>query len=246
MRAFGPSIRTGNELNGFTLIELLTVLGIIAIMAAIAAPLIPSLLKGDQLDASIGTLSGILEQARETAISSNTYVWVAFTDAPANAATGTWVATIQSKDGTEAASTSLTSPFLATTPLVIPANNLQMLTKIQNLPGVKIVDASSLPASLTATAPSSPSTLFESGATLASGSAQGTVAWNVTTLQNAGLPAGTYFTRALEFTPNGEAHVPTVYNSNIQFGFTPSVGASKNAVLFDVARLTGKTTVYRQ
>jgi prepilin-type N-terminal cleavage/methylation domain-containing protein len=245
MRAFAPGIHTGDEV-GFTLIELLTVLGIIAIMTAIAAPLIPSLLKADQLDSSIGTLSGLLEQARETAISSNTYVWVAFTDAPANSATGTWVATIQSKDGTEAANTSWTSPFLATTTLPIPNDNLELLAKIQNLPGVKIVDASSLPTTLTGTAPTSPSTLFESGAMLASGSAQGTVAWDVSSLHNTGLGSTVYFTHALEFTPNGEAHVPTVYNGNIQFGITPAIGTSKNAVLINVARLTGKTTFYRQ
>ena len=48
--------------------------------------------------------------------------------------------------------------------------NLQLLSKIQNLPGVKIVDAGSLPTSLTTgntSVPTNPSTLFESGATLA-------------------------------------------------------------------------------
>ena len=102
------------------------------------------------------------------------------------------------------------------------------------------------PASLTANAPDNPSPLFESGAVLQNGSTQGPVTWTVTTLQNTNVGAGVYFTHALEFTPTGEAHVPTTWSSNIQFGFIPSIGPSKNLVLFNVARLTGKTTVYRQ
>jgi prepilin-type N-terminal cleavage/methylation domain-containing protein len=222
--------------NGFTLVELLVVMALIVILSAIAVPLIPSLLKANQLDSSVNTLSGILEQARETAISANTFIWVAFTDAPANSPTGTWVATIQSKDGTESPSTTVTSPW-TTTPITIPGNNLQLLSKIQNLGGVKIVDANSppLPASLVAKAPASPTTLFEPAG----------MQWTVTPLQNTGVGAGVYFTHAFEFTPNGEAHVPT-WNGNIQFGLVPTIGSTSNAVLFNVSRLTGKTTVLRQ
>ncbi len=57
----------------FTLVEMLVVLGIIAILSAIAVPLIPALMRSNTLDSNVQTLTGILEQARETAISGNTY-----------------------------------------------------------------------------------------------------------------------------------------------------------------------------
>jgi prepilin-type N-terminal cleavage/methylation domain-containing protein len=232
-----PSYRSRGR--AFTLVELLTVLTIIGILSAITVPLIPLLLKGNQLDSSVNTLSGILEQARETAISANTYVWMAFTDAPANSPTGTWVATIQSQDGTETGiNTSVTSTPVWNTTITVPGNNLQLLSKLQNLPGVKIVNYNdpTMTSSLTSQAPTSTTTtgIFFTTA----------LQWTVTPLQNTSAGSGIYFTHALEFTPNGEAHVPT-WKSNIQFGLIPTMGSTVNAVLFNVSRLTGKLTVYR-
>jgi hypothetical protein len=201
--------------------------------------LIPSLLRGNQMDANVSTLSGILEQARETATANNTYVWVAFTDPPsASSPVGIYVATIQSIDGTESPINTTVTPSWATI-ATIPGTNLNLLGKIQNLPGVTIVDNNNaaLPAAMLAAAPpaASAQNLFETS-----------MQWTVTPLQYTSLGTGHYFTHAIEFTPDGEAHVPT-WSSNIQFGLTPSLGtASSNPVLFNVSRLTGKTTVYRQ
>jgi len=234
----------------FTLVELLVVILIIAILTAIAVPLIPSLLKANVVDEDVATLSGILEQARETAISRTTYVWVAFTDPPASTpGDGIWVATIQSVDGTEAPINTTVAPSWATS-VTIPSAasvNLQMVSKLQNLPGIAITNWLYLPAAVTnlATAApyniTNPAPLFETN-TVSNSKTQ----WTVSSVQfSEGNSATTYFTHVIEFTPNGEAHVMT-WNSNIEFGMIPSTGTStNNDVLLNLSRFTGKLTVLR-
>jgi len=238
-----PGRRKLRGRHSFTLVELLVVMGIIAILAAIAVPLIPSLLKANVVDSNVATLQGILEQARETAISSSSYVWVAFTDpSTTTPGDGIWVATFQSQDGTESpVNTTLTPAWLTT--LTVPSANLQMVTKPQNLAGMKIVDPnySTVPTSLTNLAASAggvtnPATLFEPTG----------MQWTVSSTQySEGNNATTYYTHAVEFTPDGEAHVQT-WTSNIDFVMVPSSGSNtNNDVLMNLSRLTGKLTVYR-
>ena len=242
---FRPRLRAGAmsqglpSPGGFSLVELLVVIAIIAILIGIVSPLVPSLLNANRIDSDVTTLSGILEEARETATANNTYVWVAFTDAPAaSPSTGLWVATIQSQDGTETGinTGSVTSPVW-TVSITIPGTNLLLHSKLQNLPGVQIdATGAKVPASVLAKAPSSSPAYL-----------QNSLQWTVTTLANTGIGSNVYFTHAIEFTPDGEAHVPT-WNSNIQFGIYPAVGtkgASTNYILYNVTRLTGKAATFR-
>ena len=235
--------------RGYSLVELLTVFAVISILAAASAQLVPSLFRANQVDANVATLSGILEQAREAAISGNTFVWVAFTDNAND--TGMWVATIQSQDGTDSAidqTGTLSAPIWATSGITIPGapiagTYLQLPSKIQNLPGVKIVDASALSTATWASKSQMPSATTATPLFEPSG-----MQWTVSTLQNTGAGAGVYFTHAIEFTPDGEAHVqgsPGTWYANIQFGLTPTKGALTNSQLFNVSRLTGRVTVYR-
>ncbi|MCE0484848.1 MAG: prepilin-type N-terminal cleavage/methylation domain-containing protein [Methylacidiphilales bacterium] len=238
------------SIQAFTLVELLVVIAIIVLLTAIAVPVLPSLMKSNQFDANVSTLAGIMEQARETAISNNTFVWVAFnepsTTSPGN---GIWVASIKSADGTDPVTQSGgNSGWL--TPLTIPNSNpnLQLLSKIQNLPGIKVVDWDQITAPVKnngltpPTPPTSPTYLQGSTKTT-----EGPLGWTVTPAQyTAGYNSTTgIFNQAVEFTPDGEAHV-VAWNSNIQFGMVSSTSsATNNVALLNLSRLTGKLTVYR-
>jgi prepilin-type N-terminal cleavage/methylation domain-containing protein len=233
-------LRSGDQVakprSGFSLVELLVVLAIIAILVAVVAPLVPSLLRANQLDSSVNTLAGILEEARESATAGNTYIWVAFTNPPPGSPyKGIWVATLQSLDGTETNVNTSTTTTPVWGSITIPstaAPNIQIHSTLQNLQGVQLVSSTTLP------------TLMAKGPAAAQVTQLAAVSWTVTTLANTSAGPGVSFQYAIEFTPNGEAHVPT-WNSNIQFGLVPSVGPTTNSVLFNVSRLTGKTTVYR-
>lgn len=224
--------------------ELMVVIGIIVLLTAIVATAIPSLMKSNQIDQSVTTISGVMEQAREAAISGNTYVWVAFSSpTTSNPANGIWAAIIQSSDGTESPINTTVTPAWVTTNITIPSSNLLLLSKLQNLPGVQIVDVSSLPATTSnaATSAGAPTnsitTLWET-----------TTQWTVTPAQfTEGYTSSTYFTKVVEFTPDGEAHTgATTWYNAIQFGLTPSTGSNtKNSVFINLSRTTGKLTVYR-
>jgi prepilin-type N-terminal cleavage/methylation domain-containing protein len=223
----------------FTLVELLVVMGIIGVLVAIVVPLIPSIMRSNTMNQNVSTVSGVLEQAREAAVAQNTYVWVAFTTPvsgqPAN---GIWVATFQSQDGTETGiNTSTTSTPNWTNTATIPGTNLQLQSKMKNLPGVQIQATSALADSLSTNLP-----------TVLPTSLQTNLQWNVAPNSlTQGYTAADVFSQAIEFTPDGEAHTGSANAYNyIQFGLVPTIGSTTNSAAFSVSKITGHATVYRQ
>ncbi len=238
--------------RGFSLVELLVVLAIISIMVTLVVPVVSGLLRSNQVDQSVATLAGLMGQAREAAIAGNTYVWVAFSaPAPSTPARGIWVATFQSQDATESPINTTVTPSWQTT-TTIPSTNLQLINKLQNLPGVTVVDVSGTGTTLSASAITAINAANASSPPPTTGVLSlfepASMSWTVAPLQNVtGYTSTSTFVRAMEFTPNGEARCgSSAWYNYIQFGLVPSTGSSQNAALFSISRLTGRMTVYRQ
>jgi len=87
--------------GGFTLVEMLTVIAIAAIMASVAVPAFISINSSQGVTQGLNDVSGMLELARSTAMSQNTYVFVGLantTDAVGNSEL--IVGAVRSMDGT--------------------------------------------------------------------------------------------------------------------------------------------------
>src|SRR5438128_1122631 len=64
--------------SAFTLVEMLVVIAIIALLMVLVAPAFTSLKGAGDVTNAAYTIKGVLEQARTTAMASNTYSWVGF------------------------------------------------------------------------------------------------------------------------------------------------------------------------
>ncbi len=68
--------RARDNVQGFSLVELLVVLAIMSIMAALATPVLKSLMVAGKLSLATSGISNVLTQARSYAMAKNTYVYV--------------------------------------------------------------------------------------------------------------------------------------------------------------------------
>lgn len=87
---------------GFTILELLIVIGIMAIMIALAVPALVGMAEGQGMKRAITTISGNLEMARAEAMAKSTWVWVGFSNATNNGISQMTILSIASRDGTSA------------------------------------------------------------------------------------------------------------------------------------------------
>ena len=210
--------------SAFSLVELLVVMAIIAVLAALALPAISGLTRGNRMNQNLLALGGIFEQARQVAISRNTFVWVAFSDPlPGTSSDGVLVATLAAKGGVDPLNWS-------TSPIALAGNpDLEIVGKPQTLAGVKIQDAGATHVpNLPAEDPG-----------------------NLSSLQPVQLqiPVGGQainFTRAVQFTPTGEARVKTFVRF-VEIGMVPVLpgSASANVAVWRLAEITGRATLYR-
>ena len=205
--------------SGFSLTELLVVMAIISLMAAISGPFVLGMLRGSQTTQDIVKLSTLLDQARQHAIARNTYVWVAYTDQSSAPQDGTLVVVVESRTGCDALG-------WTTSAVSLTGNaDLQLLGKVESLPGIHLSDAGTV---TTSGAPAAAGVLSASQVNLQAGS---------------GSQAKT-FDRAIQFSPAGEARV-RVPGQMIDVSLRPINGEEKNAAVIRLAGLSGKVRVYR-
>jgi prepilin-type N-terminal cleavage/methylation domain-containing protein len=214
---------------GFSLVELLMVLAVISLVMTFVVSGVSSLFRSDRFDQSLGTLSGLMDRAREAAVADNNYVWVAFTDNPSASAlaNGVGVMIFESQDGTDALNNftngTTSSPLAITT-----ANDLRVVLPPQHLSGVNVMNAGSVtlanaPALTAASMPGSLALTLNSGATPYT------------------------FTRVIEFAPDGEARLGSgTWNNFVEFDLQSSLATtSPDKAVLRISTLTGKMTVYR-
>lgn len=235
--------------NAFTLIELLVVLAISAILAGLAFAAISGLSSAGNMNAATYELKGLLEGARSYATANNTYVWVGFYEeastSPGVPGTGQIVASIvASRDGTAIYSLPLTT----TTP--IDATNTSLL-QVNKLVKIANVHFDQFPFG-TGTGNS-----FATRPAVSSTTQQISPAANpsLTTFRFplAGTAPEYTFTKAIQFSPRGEARVDNSSNSIapvIEIGLEPTHGtlanaASPNVAAVQITGIAGNVTIYR-
>ncbi len=121
--------------SGFTMVELLVVVAIMIVLVALTVPALTSMAKGNQMTQSLIEMTGLLEQARQYAISRNTYVWVAMRPNP-NGANGDElsVAVLASKTGTDP----VTWSSYGTT---VPDNQIDLAARIRTFDQIRFEEA---------------------------------------------------------------------------------------------------------
>lgn len=219
--------------SGFTLVELLVVIAIMSVLVALAIPALTSMAKGNQMNQALIELSGTLEQARQYAISRNTYVWVAMRPNPTGAnGDELSVAVLSSKTGTDP------SPWSSYGS--VPNDQIDLATRVRTFDQIRLEEAG------TFTSSDIPGL---SGKTTTSASknspADNTASFRI---KLPGASGTTDFTRVIQFTPNGEARVSSNVIDVIEFGLRPTRGKSgeqNNVAVLRVNGLTGQTSVFR-
>lgn len=213
--------------KAFTLIELLTVMAVIGLLTTLCIPALSSLTKGGQMNQSVAELAGLLDQARQYAISQNTYVWVALSpDIASTDGPQLGVTVLASKTGVDPAPAG--GNYGA-----VPNDQIALISKPKAFSQFKFEEAGvfgigKIPNLPTRTAAN-----------------VGTASFSI---KLPGASSATTFSRVITFTPAGEARVTSSPIDLIEFGVHPTRGSvtdDNNVAVLRVNGLTGQTTVYR-
>ncbi len=220
---------------GFTMVELLVVIAIMIVLVALTVPALTSMAKGNQMTQSLIEISGMLEQARQYAISRNTYVWVAMRPNP-NGANGDElsVAVLASKTGTDPFATPWSSYG------AVPDDQIDLAARVRTFDQIRFEEAG------TFTSSNIPGLAGKTATTAAKNSpSKGSASFQI---KLPGASTASDFNRVIQFTPNGEARVSSNVIDVIEFGLRPTRGKSgdeNNVAVVRVNGLTGQTAVFR-
>jgi len=167
-----------------------------------------------------------MEMARQQATSQNTYVWVAFNSDAASlgADDQVRVAVLVSKSGADLPTWGQDDTTAATA-------QTQLVVRPRTFNQVKLSDASLFKSQIADLPAGSASTLGSAGFTIKVPGSQNEV-----------------FTKAIQFTPSGEARIASSMAGVVDLGLQPTRGHTVNAQNVAVVRvngLTGQTRIYR-
>jgi len=260
-----------HQLRGFTLIELVGVIAIIIALAALLIPAFTSLKGAGDITHAAHTIAGVLDQARTYAVANNTYVWVGIyeesttADAPTNATPPypgkgrVLLAIVAANDGTPgcqdpASSTSNRLPL-------IPSQISQVgkLVKIEN---IHVTDIGPPPSPAASTPPDSNSIAGRPDFPYTSGSPAFDYQNRISSDDNHSsfnqtlypfVAQGYTFHKTVRFNPRGEANINGTYvlRRVAEIGLKPAHGTvvdlnSPNVAAIQFSGVTGKCQVYRK
>lgn len=238
------------SLAAFTIVELLVVISIMGILLFLTVPAISGLKQSGDLTSAAYKVSGAISQSRAYAIANNTYVWLGFFEEngsqsstqPATAGTGRVVlCSVASSDGT--------LPYSAAAPAAIPGANLVLTSKLVKIDNLHLVN---FPVTVGSVAIPSP------GATANASIGNTTpAAASLTTFTYPLTGTAQYtFTKALQFSPQGEARIDNSSSTYplvpvIELGLQSTHGSvvdpvSVNLVSIQVTGVGGDVAVYRR
>ncbi|MEM6821596.1 MAG: prepilin-type N-terminal cleavage/methylation domain-containing protein [Verrucomicrobiota bacterium] len=207
--------------RGFSMIELLAVLTIIVTLTTVGVVSTKGF-SANGFNGALTSISATIDQARQYAISQNTYVWVAMNEQTINSQNTISIAILASVDGTDSINWS-----------GIPTQddpNLTLVSKIMTIPALRLSAADPLKTRI----PDAPTT---SASDLAN-----TITFRVRHPELGGV---TNFDQVLQFSPRGEARTAQSLSGYIDFGLEPSDNQNQNAAIIRILGFTGTTKVYR-
>lgn len=219
--------------QGFTLMELLVVVSVMLVIMGLGVPLATGLMGPMNFNSSVARVSNLIDQARQYAVTQNTHVWVAFHQSGAGGGgrglERVAVALIASEDGT--------NPLNWSQTVVLPADGLQMIHKLEWALATRIETRAAVESFVrVGTSPR------ETGEPLA-----GSLIFRI---RNPEGGAMLEFDQVILFTPRGEALVGEAPVGFADLVLQPVRGAGRadqaNFAIIQVNALTGFSRVYRQ
>jgi len=212
--------------------ELMCVLAIMSVLASMSWPSIVGILSGDRLTNNAYELSGLIQQARTTAMTQHTYVWLGFYSYTQNGAPALMVASLAENSGLATVVPTTSS---------LPNSNFQLAGKPVILNNVSIATVSNY------TNPALPGLDVPDNTDV--GSQTYSFSMSVLGIANA------TFNNVIAFGPDGQTYLPTTtgaLGSNpvlcVGVGLTASPGSAKNlhTAAVQVHGLSGQVSVFQQ